>query len=228
MNFEPVLTLTEQIADHLGTEIISGRLKPLTRIQELKVAAELGVSRGSVREALLILESRHLIEIIPRRGAVVSAMEASEIGGFCELYTELERLCFSKLAASSGCDFSPLQTALDEMAPGVNDKDVAGVLKARKHFVSAALPLLENFYLSSVLKGLIPAGLRLAHRVTLSAGYDSRDTLRYHQALFDAIANHQVERVQELVQAFHRREMKLALGCANNGVLGVTPIEQLL
>ncbi len=218
MNFEPVLTLTEQIADHLGGEIITGRLKPMTRIQELKVASELGVSRGSVREALLILESRHLIEIIPRRGAVVSAMDNSEIAGFCELYTELERLCFSQLAGLSGRDFNPLEAALDEMATGVNDEDLACVLKARKHFVSAALPLLENFYLSSVLKGLIPAGLRLAHRVTLAAGYDSRDTLRYHTALFDAIANHQIERVQELVQAFHRREMKLALGCSNNGV----------
>ena len=218
MNFEPVLTLTEQIADHLGGEIISGRLQPMARIQELKVAGELGVSRGSVREALLILESRHLIEIIPRRGAVVSTMEDSEIAGFCELYTELERLCFSKLAASSGCDFVALDGALNEMAAGVNDEEVSCVLKAREHFVSAALPLLDNFYLSSVLKGLIPAGLRLAHRVTLAAGYDSRDTLRYHQALFDAIANHQVERVQELVQAFHRREMKLALGCSTNGV----------
>ena len=71
MNFEPAMTLTEQIAEHLGGEIITGRLKPMARIQELKVAGELGVSRGSVREALLILESRHLVEIIPRRGAVV-------------------------------------------------------------------------------------------------------------------------------------------------------------
>ena len=72
MSFKPAVSLTEQIADHLGSEIISGKLQPSERIQELKVAKDLGVSRGSVREALLILEGRHLIEIYPRRGAVVS------------------------------------------------------------------------------------------------------------------------------------------------------------
>jgi DNA-binding GntR family transcriptional regulator len=189
----------------------------MARIQELKVAGELGVSRGSVREALLILEGRHLIEIIPRRGAVVSAMESNEIADFCELYADLQCLCFSKLAGMSGGDFSPLEAALEEMAAGVNEKQVSSVLHARKMFMLAGLPLLENFYLSSVLKGLIPAGLRLAHLVTLARGYESRDTLRYHQALLEAIADQQIERVQELVQAFHRREMTLALGCSNNG-----------
>ncbi len=189
----------------------------MTRIQELKVAGELGVSRGSVREAFLILESRHLIEIIPRRGAVVSSMESNEIANFCELYADLQSLCFSKLASLSGSNLGPLEAALDEMALGVSEVDVAVELQSRKHFVLAGLPLLENFYLSSVLKGLIPAGLRLAHLVTLAPGYDPRDTLRYHQALLEAIAEQQVERVQELVQAFHRREMKLALGCSNNG-----------
>ena len=72
MGFKPAASLTEQIANHLSDEIINGRLAPLERIQELKVAKDLGVSRGSVREALLIVEGRHLIDIIPRRGAVVS------------------------------------------------------------------------------------------------------------------------------------------------------------
>ena len=65
MGFQAAVSLTEQIAEHLGSQIISGALQPLERIQELKVAGELGVSRGSVREALLILESRHLVEIVP-------------------------------------------------------------------------------------------------------------------------------------------------------------------
>ncbi|MGD8416039.1 MAG: GntR family transcriptional regulator [Pseudomonadales bacterium] len=213
MNFEPATTLTEQIADHIGTEIISGKLKPATRIQELKVAGELGVSRGSVREALLILESRHLIEIIPRRGAVVSSMESNEIANFCELFTALQTLCFSKLAELKDADLSALATALEEMRNAVSANDAAGVLAARRRFLLASLPPLDDFYLSSVLKGLIPAGLRMEHLVARHPTYDARDTLRYHQALFEAIVNREVPRVCELVRAFHRREKKLAAGC---------------
>nr|BAH89716.1 GntR family transcriptional regulator [uncultured bacterium] len=212
--FEPQLTLTEQIADHLGSEIISGRLPPASRIQELRVAGELGVSRGSVREALLILESRHLIEIIPRRGAVVSAMESNEIADFCEVFAQMQSMCFVKLAGLANPDLSDPARALDDMAEAVREGDTEAVLEARRVFLLASLPPLENFYLSSVLKGLIPAGLRLEHLVSRHPSFDARDTLRYHQALLDAIEAGERERVEELVRAYHARERKLATGCS--------------
>ncbi len=219
MEFEPQVTLTEQIADHLGAEIITGRLAPASRIQELKVAGELGVSRGSVREALLILESRHLIEIIPRRGAVVSSMESNEIADFCEVFTQMQSLCFGKLAALESPDLSGLSQALTDMAEAVHAQDSDAVLNARKHFLLGSLPPLDNFYLSSVLKGLIPAGLRMEHLVYQHPSFDARDVLRYHQALLDAIETGELSRVEELVRAYHAREGKLALGCREvNGV----------
>lgn len=220
MNFEPATTLTEQIADHLGAEIISGRLKPATRIQELRVAGELGVSRGSVREALLILESRHLIEIVPRRGAVVSSLESNEIADLCELFSELQSLCFCKLASYPHPDLSPLGEAIEEMSAAVAGGDIAGVLTARKHFLRGSLIPLNNTYLSAVLDGLIPAGLRIERLVCEHPTYDARDTLRYHQALLEAIVGHQVERVRELVRAYHGREKKLAVGCRNGSAEG--------
>lgn len=61
-------SLSEQIAKSIAEQIISGELVEGERIQELRIAKELDVSRGSVREALLLLERTHLIEIYPRRG----------------------------------------------------------------------------------------------------------------------------------------------------------------
>lgn len=215
MQFEPALTLTEQIADHLGDEIISGRRKPASRIQELKVAAELGVSRGSVREALLILESRHLIQIIPRRGAIVSSMERNEIANFCEVFAQMQSLCFGKLASLPDVDLSALTDALAQMSQALAEGDPQGVLNARKRFLLGSLPPLNNFYLSAVMKGLIPAGLRMEYLVSQHPSYDARDTLRYHQALVEAISGRELERVEELIRAYHARERKLAGGCSD-------------
>lgn len=217
MAFEPAISLTEQIADHLSNEIIHGRLKPLARIQELRVAGELGVSRGSVREALLILERRHLIQIIPRRGAVVSAMEGQEIANFCELYAELQSLFFRKLAAAPAQHLDRLQPSLGEMSAALHQPDASPLLTARSHFVQACLTLLDNFYLNSVLAGLLPAGMRVAHLVAAHESYEPRDTLRYHQALVAAVAERQGDRAAELVRAFHGREKRLALGCIDGG-----------
>lgn len=68
--------LSEQIASHLETQIIAGVLRSGQRIQESKVVQELSVSRGPVREALLILSRRRLIQLFPRRGAVVMPLNA--------------------------------------------------------------------------------------------------------------------------------------------------------
>jgi len=215
MSFEPVVSLTEQIADHIGGEIISGRLKPATRIQELKVAGDLKVSRGSVREALLILERRHLIEIIPRRGAIVSRLEAQEVSNFCELFTDLQVSLFVKLARLKKLDPSRFAATIEAISEGVNAAEIDRVLTGRAMFLQAGFAQIENFYLCSVLGGLIPAGQRLAHRVSRNPAYEPRDTLRYHQALLDAMLGHDAERVEELVRAYNGREQKLALGCSD-------------
>ena len=217
MKFEPAVSLTEQIARHIGEEIIRGRLKPRSRIQELRVAGELGVSRGSVREALLILEKRHLIQIIPRRGALVSAMEGREIGNFCDLFSHLQSLFFSKIADSTGRRRDVFEPAVAEMEAAAARSDVGKMLAARARFLEAGLPLLDNFYLSSVLGDLIPVGQRVAHLVAAHPNYDHRDTLRYHQALLAALDEGALERVRELVAAYHGREKRLAIGCIDGG-----------
>ena len=89
MTFKAAESLAEQIARHVGRQIITGDLVEGERIQELRIASELNVSRGSVREALLILERRHLINIYPRRGAVVAEMSAQQIKSLFEVVTLL-------------------------------------------------------------------------------------------------------------------------------------------
>ncbi|MEQ8486328.1 MAG: GntR family transcriptional regulator [Pseudomonadales bacterium] len=213
MGFEPAASLTEKIADHIGTEIIAGRLRPRARIQELKVASELGVSRGSVREALLILERRHLVEILPRRGATVSALEADEVANCAELVTELQTSYYCKLSQCRHLDGQRFQASLVGLGDAVQAGDLDGALVARRAFAQAGFPQLNNYYLVSVLKGLIPAGLRLAYLAASHPDYDLRDGLRYHQALLRAMSQHDESQVQQLVHAFNGRERKLALGC---------------
>src|SRR3989338_9823068 len=89
MTFKAPDSLSEQIAHHLAERIIRGELKERERIQEQKVTQSLNVSRGSVREALLILERRHLIVILPRRGAQVTELTPHKVQSLYTLMMEL-------------------------------------------------------------------------------------------------------------------------------------------
>jgi len=211
MDFAASASLTERIADHLGADIIAGRLEPESRIQELKVAGSLGVSRGSVREALLILERRHLIQLLPRRGAVVTALEPAAVCECSELLTELQALFFGKLARVPGLDLEPFDRSLQAMALAVQNADVTGALDARRTFVGAGIAALDSYHLASALDGVLPAGLRIAHLAAAHPEYALRDGLRFHHALLTALADGDAARVRELVAAFNGRECRLAL-----------------
>jgi DNA-binding GntR family transcriptional regulator len=217
MAFSAPASLTEKIADHLGADIIAGRLGPDARIQELKVAGALGVSRGSVREALLLLERRQLVQLLPRRGAVVTRLEPVAVCECTELLTELQALLFGKLARVRDLDPAPFEGCLQAMSTAVQEGDVARALACRRSFVAAGATALGGYHLGAVLEGLQPAGLRIAHLAAAHPEFDLRDGLRFHQALLRHVIDGEQPRIRELVCAFNARECRLALARLERG-----------
>lgn len=73
-------TLSEQIAERLKEYIFENQLKPGDRLPtETELMKIFGVSRSSVREAIKALQIRGLIEVKPRKGAVVSDFDLNVI-----------------------------------------------------------------------------------------------------------------------------------------------------
>ena len=77
--FQPGPGLVENIASHIEHQIVAGILRSGDRIQESRIVGQLAVSRGSVRESFRVLESRRLIDVIPRKGAVVTSLSPSRV-----------------------------------------------------------------------------------------------------------------------------------------------------
>ncbi|HEU5393699.1 MAG TPA: GntR family transcriptional regulator, partial [Candidatus Methylomirabilis sp.] len=69
--FQIPRSLAALAAEHLERRVIEGRLKPGQRLVEQECAADLGLSRGTLREAFRILANSGLVEILPRKGARV-------------------------------------------------------------------------------------------------------------------------------------------------------------
>lgn len=219
MGFKPAASLTEQIANHLSDEIIKGRLAPLERIQELKVAKDLGVSRGSVREALLIVEGRHLIDIIPRRGAVVSGLEPVRIGDLTEFFGEMVLMLLVRVAAKVSGNGRPhaldgFKCSLTSMSEHLAPESIDSLVSAKLTFFHAGLDLAGNSYLSTVIRDLTPAMHRVSRRAAEHNHFDPRDVTRFARALLDAVIANDRARLGELVRAHFRREATLALDAA--------------
>jgi DNA-binding GntR family transcriptional regulator len=83
-------TLTEQAADEIRARIIRGNFQLGEALSENMLAAELGVSKTPVREALLQLKLEGLVDIQPQRGSFVFQMSAQEVVELSELREILE------------------------------------------------------------------------------------------------------------------------------------------
>src|SRR4051795_5073616 len=77
-------TLRGQAYDILKRQLLSGELRPGERVNEVVMAARLGISRGPLREAIRNLEQEGLLIAAPHRGTFVrelSQEEGAEVQG---------------------------------------------------------------------------------------------------------------------------------------------------
>ena len=85
-------TLREQVVEILRHKILSGEIKPGERIIEAKVAEELKVSRGPLREALRQIEEEGLVVYEAQKGCVVKTMTYEEMQETYLIQSTLEKL----------------------------------------------------------------------------------------------------------------------------------------
>lgn len=74
-------TLHEQVAVRLRDMILVDELPPGEIIPEMQLCEELGISRTPMREALKVLASENLVELLPGRGAVVVEPDTNDVMG---------------------------------------------------------------------------------------------------------------------------------------------------
>lgn len=88
----------DDIIERLREAILAGRIVPGQRLVANELTEQLGVGRGSVREAFQRLASDGLVEIIPNRGAIVRRLSRVQVHELFQIRVNLEGLA-ARLAA---------------------------------------------------------------------------------------------------------------------------------
>jgi len=107
-------SLRTQVFRTLEEAILSGQLKPGDTLAELKLSAQLGVSRTPVREAIGQLELEGLVRSIPNRGAVVVGVSQQDMEDIYTIRTHIEGLAARWTAEKiDGPELKELQNVVD-------------------------------------------------------------------------------------------------------------------
>ncbi len=155
MTASEVDTRADRLARDVSESILRGDFAPGDRLDEHSLAERYGVSRTPVREALRRLASSGLVEVRPRRGAVVASITPERLAELFGAMAELEATC----ARLSALGMTPVERrGLQEhhaaMAPLVEANDTEGFAAANLTFHTRIYAGAHNGPLAEIAKAM--------------------------------------------------------------------------
>ena len=128
-------SLPEAVARTLRRRILNNELPAETRLVEANLAAEFGVSRGTIRDAMRSLQGEGLIAIVPRRYSVVTRMSAEDAEDVCYARYVLEDASVCQgLERNAAVLVGELSDAVRDMAAAARDGDMDALVESDTRF----------------------------------------------------------------------------------------------
>ncbi|MEA4944396.1 MAG: GntR family transcriptional regulator [Propionicimonas sp.] len=193
------VALGDQVADTLRRLIISGELAADTRLVEIPLAEQFGVSRGPIREAFVRLESEGLITT-GRRGAFVVGMTDRDIDELYSLRETIEQFAVSLIINQrAGLDWALLEASVSRMREAAAAGEHQAFSKADIGFHSAIYELAGHRRLLDVWRAY-----EKTFEVVLDQsgrhGLDLQQGAQDHADLLDGLRHATAEECHEAVQ----------------------------
>ena len=129
------VSLPEAVGRRLRRRILNNELPAGTRLVEASLAAEFGVSRSTIRDAMRGLQSEGLIEIVPRRYSIVTRMSVQDAEDVCYARYVLEDASVAGGLGQRGKELSrSLRLALEQMSAAAGTDDLDALVEADTRF----------------------------------------------------------------------------------------------
>jgi len=182
----------------LREQILTGARRPGSRLVERAIAAELGVSRLPVREALRTLESEGIVATAPRRGAAVRELRGEEIANLNEVHQAFDRLMV-RLAAIRRTEEEAAQLVLvaREVLDAAERGDQARALDAATRVRFAVAAAAHNEVLGELI-----AALQSRMRLLFALPVDMRRQGEVAVEICDAIARADPDGAEEALRRY--------------------------
>jgi DNA-binding GntR family transcriptional regulator len=178
-------------ASALRRRILAGEVRPGRPLREVALAAELGVSRNTLREILLVLASEGLVQHVPHHGARVVQLGVRDARDIYLVRQVIESAAIDR-AASRPLEVSEyLSAAVERLEEAAAAHDLDQLVEADLGFHRSLAAVLDSDRLAALFR-TIEAQLRLAFSIV-------------------AFADHEYEEPEPLVDE-HRRLHRLITG----------------
>lgn len=196
-------SLSDKVKQAILDRVIDGTYPPGTRLVELHLAREFGVSQAPVREALRELLATHLVETAPRRGTFVRAASQQDLAEVYLVRLALEETGAREAFATLHAAPEPLQTSLQAMEDAAEAGDVAGLVKGSVAFHRAVMAATGNRLMLEIWDSLHVEARTMA--TVVRAHVDLQAAAQTHAPILEAFLHGTPEQCAVLMGQ-HQRE----------------------
>ena len=192
--------LREKVLDVLREAIIQGDFKPGQALVESELAAQLGVSRAPIREALQILNTEGLLETVPYHGTTVRPLTKTDIEELYSLRSVLEVFAVRRvIALGDPHSVERLRQHYEDMLASAFSGDLKQVNEIDRQFHDALIELSGHRLVGTVWNSVSMRVRQVMARLN-ERNTDLKQIAYNHLPLIEAIADGNEEKAVALIQ----------------------------
>lgn len=199
--------LREIVYEQLKMEILTGKITPGTRMMEVDLAEDMGVSRTPIREAIRKLEKEGLVVIEPRRGAYVSDISFKDMVDTLVVREDLEALAASLAAERiTPEEVEELTDLTNDYSDAIAEGDMEKIIQFDEAFHRRIVSLTGNQTLIQLCETVQELALRF--RYLYYEHFSQYENMPVeHKDIIDAIRSGDKETARSVSDA-HVRKLK--------------------
>lgn len=196
----PMNRQTDLAYDYIKTRIIEGSYKPSQKLVESDLSEIIGVSRNTIKKALLTLQSENLVEIESNKGAIVKSFTLEEVIHYLEIREALEGLVAQKAAKNLvDADITKLEEILNNMARCLeNNKfdEYSSLNRTFHEIIYNASGNAEAVELIMIIKTQL---IRFHFRTILVPGRN-QESFKEHEQIIEALRSRNEREAEEMLK----------------------------
>ncbi|HMM22099.1 MAG TPA: GntR family transcriptional regulator [Selenomonadales bacterium] len=187
---------TEIAYQYIKEKILNGTLKPAQKLTEIQLTQEIGVSRSTIKKALLKLEQENLVTIEDNKGATIKSFTLEEVLNYLEIREVLEGLIARSAARNiTAADLDKLKIILEQMKLFLNNNEFDKYSEQNKEFHAVIYQLASNRPAVDIITIIRTQLIRYQFRTILVPG---RKDLSFaeHMTIYEALREHNEDQAE--------------------------------
>ncbi len=216
-------SLHDEVVERLRDLIVEGALEPGARVPERELCARFAVSRTPLREALKVLASEGLLELLPHRGAQVTRLTAADLDELFPVMGALEALAGELACAQiTEAELAEIRALHYQMALHATRGELAEYFRLNQRIHEAIMEAAHNPTLARLYRGLAGRVRRARYLANMSKPRWDQ-AVGEHEAILEALEKRDGAALGRVLKAHLRnkcetvKESFLTLSDRNNG-----------